>query len=84
MYNVNTVVEVHWGLTVNDQNLGGYMANVDPVASAVRGGDTTQRVIGETQVRISSESARKLSTLAEANELTRTQMMERLINNAKA
>ena len=55
------------------------MANVDPVASVVRGGDATQQTIGETQVRISTEAARELSKMSEAAGLTRKEMVERLI-----
>jgi hypothetical protein len=54
------------------------MANVDPVASVTRT-DAVQGMMGETQVRISSEAARELSKQAEAAGVTRKEQMERLI-----
>lgn len=54
------------------------MANVDPVASVSRT-DVAQATMGETQVRISTEAARELSKMSEANGLTRKEMVERLI-----
>jgi hypothetical protein len=54
------------------------MANVDPVASGSRT-DAVQGMMGETQVRISSEAARELSKMAEAQNVNRREMMERLI-----
>ena len=54
------------------------MANVDPVASVTRT-DMAQSVMGETQVRISTEAARELSKMSEDAGLTRKEMVERLI-----
>lgn len=58
------------------------MANVDPVASVSRT-DAVQGMMGETQVRISTEAARELSKMAENNGVTRKEMVERLIMNAR-
>jgi len=58
--------------------LGAEMANVDPVASVSRT-DMAQGVMGETQVRISTEAARELSKMSEDAGLTRKEMVERLI-----
>jgi hypothetical protein len=55
---------------------------IDPV-SQVTAAQEARYVMGETQVRISTEAARKLSQLAEANDMTRTQMVEALINGAR-
>jgi hypothetical protein len=54
------------------------MANIDPVASGSRT-DAVQSMMGETQVRISTEAARELSKQAEAAGITRREQMEKLI-----
>jgi hypothetical protein len=54
------------------------MANIDPVAGVTRT-NAVQATMGETQVRISSEAARELSKMAEAQNVNRREMMERLI-----
>lgn len=54
------------------------MANIDPVAGVTRT-EQAQATMGETQVRISTEAARELSKMSEANGLTRKEMVERLI-----
>ena len=61
---------------------GTFMANIDPVASVTRT-DMAQGVMGQTQVSISREAARQLSQLAEANNVTRKEMVEKLIFNAR-
>lgn len=58
------------------------MANIDPVASATRT-QMAQDVMGGAQVSISREAARQLSQLAEANNVTRKEMVEKLIFNAR-